>query len=263
MSESPIRIIQITDCHLGEHEGMELLSMNPDESLKDVLSLISDNHDTHDLLIATGDLANDPSANAYERLYQALSKEFSDPFSWLPGNHDSPELMVKHGSGINQKQHIFGNWLIMLLNSRKQGCIYGYLADEELQFLERCLMENPNKHVMICLHHQPVPIGSEWMDNYIVRNADDFWRIVEPYPNVKLVLWGHVHQEFVDKHHNISLLATPSTCIQFTPLQKDFAVENTMPGYRWLELNDDGSFTTGVERVSLKNYGTNLNSHGY
>lgn len=263
MSDTPIKIIQITDCHLGEAKGVELLSMNPDESLGDVLTLINQNHTESDLLIATGDLANDPTLSAYERLYQSLKNDAPCPFVWLPGNHDDPALMSCFSEEVNIKVHVLGDWVIVLLNSRLEGCIHGFLSAEELVFLDDVLAEHSDKYVMVCLHHQPVPIGSQWMDNYIVRNAQDFWGVIEKYTHVKMVVWGHVHQEFTDMYNQIALLATPSTCIQFTPNKKDFHVENTMPGYRWFELNSDGSFTSGVERVTEKDYGTDFHSHGY
>jgi Icc protein len=36
-----------------------------------------------------------------------------------------------------------------------------------------------------------------------------------------------------------------------------------MPGYRWFELNDDGTFDSGVERVPSKDYGVDFASVGY
>ncbi|CFP64976.1 cAMP phosphodiesterase [Bordetella pertussis] len=30
-----------------------------------------------------------------------------------------------------------------------------------------------------------------------------------------MLLWGHVHQEFDCRRHNLRMLATPSTCFQF------------------------------------------------
>ncbi len=263
MSQEPIKIVQITDCHLGEELGLELLSMDPDESLDDVLSLINENHTNNDLLIATGDLANESTLPAYQRLYKKLSDSLSYPFAWLPGNHDDPEIMATLGDTVNEKLYHLGDWLIVLLDSRREGCIYGHLDDSELAFLDETLTQYPNKHIMVCFHHQPVPIGSQWMDNYIIRNAASFWDVVEGHNNIKVVLWGHIHQEFADNYQQIALLATPSTCIQFTPGKKDFHVEDAMPGYRWFELNSDGSFTTGVERVTHKDYGTDYHSHGY
>jgi Icc protein len=36
-----------------------------------------------------------------------------------------------------------------------------------------------------------------------------------------------------------------------------------MPGYRWLELHDDGKIKTAVSRVPEKNYGIDFSSTGY
>lgn len=263
MTRSTIKIVQITDCHLGENDGTELLSMNPDNSLHDVMALIADRQTDTDLLIATGDLANEAVQPAYQRLYNVLTASALAPFAWLPGNHDDPDLMTAFGEEVNAKVHVMGHWLIVLLNSRVDDCIYGNLSDAELLFLERTLEAHPDKHIMVCLHHHPVPIGSEWMDNYIVRNAHDFWAVIDRFSNVKMVVWGHVHQSFSECRDNIALLATPSTCIQFTPNKKDFHVENAMPGYRWFELYEDGTFSSEVERVPEKNYGTDVLSAGY
>ena len=48
-----------------------------------------------------------------------------------------------------------------------------------------------------------------------------------------------------------------------TPNHDDFALEDIMPGYRWLELYPDGEIKTGVERVPRKEYGIDFDSRGY
>ncbi len=263
MTEAVVKIVQITDCHLGEKRGDEILAMNPDDSLSDVLALINQQHKNVDLLLATGDLANEAALPAYQRIYQQLNENVNYPFAWLPGNHDDPALMAQLGESVNIKTHALGSWLIVLLNSRVPGRIYGRFSEEELAFLDETLSANSDKHIMLCMHHQPVPIGSQWMDNYIIRNAHDFWQQLENHPHVKIVAWGHVHQAFSDDYQQVALLSAPSTCIQFTPGKRDFEVENSMPGYRWFELYADGSFSTQVERVAQKDYGVDLKSGGY
>jgi len=263
MSKKCIKLIQITDCHLGKDKGQALLSMDPDESLHDVLDLLDNNHPTNDAMIVTGDLVNDPVLPAYQRLHETLSERVTCPFNWLPGNHDAPDVMESFGRDVNAKTKVLGEWVLIMLNSRVEGSTYGYLKDTELTFLATTLEQYTDKHIMICLHHQPVPIGSHWMDNYIVRNAQEFWRIIDQHPQVKMVIWGHVHQQFDDQYNDIALLAAPSTCIQFTPGKRDFEIENSMPGYRWFELHHDGRFSTGVERVPVKDYGIDFQSKGY
>ncbi|MFT7386979.1 MAG: Icc protein [Candidatus Endobugula sp.] len=263
MNSHPVRITQITDCHLGESSGDRLLSMNPDEGLHDVLALMNQQHPNNDLLLLTGDLANEPSPTVYKRLHNLIERQVTYPFAWLAGNHDDPEMMKAVGDKVNIAVHALGSWIIILLDSRVPNETYGEISENQLKFLQRTLEQHTDKHIMVSLHHQPVPINSAWMDRYIVRNADDFWHIINAYSQVNIVLWGHIHQEFSDTYNDIALLATPSTCVQFKPNQHDFCLENTMPGYRWFELNSDGSFETGVERVAQKSYGIDFSSVGY
>src|SRR5580698_1669402 len=50
--------------------------------------------------------------------------------------------------------------------------------------------------VPVCLHHHPVPMSSDWLDQIGLSNAAEFWSIVDAHRNVRAVLWGHVHQSF-------------------------------------------------------------------
>jgi Icc protein len=258
-----IKLVQITDSHLGINHGDPLLSMNPDESLVDVLGLISRQEPDIDLILATGDIANDSSLAAYQRFYTTVSDQLMAPMVWIPGNHDDHEMMEAILPGSKHRVVYKDPWLLIMLDSHVPGEVHGNFSPSELEFLSDALARHPSYHVLICFHHQPVPIGSQWMDRYIVQNAQSFWEVISPYRTVKGILWGHVHQEFDEMHEGIRLLSTPSTCIQFAPNQRDFMVEDTMPGYRWLELHPDGCLKTGVERVPHKDYGVDFDSHGY
>ena len=258
-----IKLIQITDSHLGINHGDPLLSMNPDESLVDVLTLINQQQANIDMILATGDIANDASLTAYQRFYTMVSDHLLAPMAWLPGNHDNPEMMETIIPGSKHQLISKEGWLFILLDSHVPGETYGSFTQSELDFLVAALANNPDKHVLISFHHQPVPIGSYWMDRYIVQNAHAFWEVISPYKTVKVVLWGHVHQSFDEYHNGIRLLSTPSTCIQFAPNQDEFLLDDAMPGYRWLELHHDGTLKTQVERIENKEYGTDFSSRGY
>lgn len=185
--------------------------------------------------------------------------------SWLPGNHDSAELMAANQErlGIQSRLVMLGQWVLVLLDSSVPGQVYGQLAASELDFLEHALRAHRDKHVIISLHHQPVLVGSVWIDQYIVRNADAFFQLIDAHTQVKIVTWGHVHQEFQQQRKGVTLLATPSTCVQFKPKCDDFTVDTQMPGYRWFDLRGDGSFDTGVLRVTNKQYVIDYKSAGY
>ena len=260
-----MRLIQITDCHLGPQQSETLLGLNTDQSLEDVLQLIQQEQPRFDHLVCTGDIASAGHADCYQRFAQSIRRYFSQPLSWLPGNHDSADIMASQQDvlGIEGRLIDLGKWLLVLLDSSVPGQVYGQLAASELDFLAHVLAANPDKHIIVSLHHQPVPVGSVWIDQYIVRNADALLQLVDSYTQVKIVLWGHVHQEFQAQRNHLTLLATPSTCVQFKPLCDDFTVDTQMPGYRWLELNDDGTFATAVARVTNKQYVIDYKSAGY
>ncbi len=129
--------------------------------------------------------------------------------------------------------------------------------------LEDSLGSYPEHHALIFMHHQPIPVGSRWLDHLMLTNADEFWNAISPYHNVCAVICGHVHQECQKKRGDILFYSTPSTCFQFKPNSDPFAVEKAMPGYRSIEIFHDGSFKTEVHRV--KNFKLNLDarSGGY
>lgn len=260
-----MRLIQITDCHLGPQHSETLLGLNTDQSLKDVLELIQQVEPRFDHLLCTGDVASAGHVDCYRRFAQTIRAHFSQPVSWLAGNHDSADIMesVQDSLDVQGRLILLGKWLVVLLDSSVPGQVYGQLAASELDFLEHALEAHRDKHIMVSFHHQPVLVGSAWIDQYIVRNADAFFQLIDEYPQVKIVAWGHVHQEFQAERNQVALLATPSTCVQFKPLCDDFTVDTRMPGYRWFELNDDGTFTSGVTRVTNKQYVIDYKSAGY
>ena len=52
-----MRLIQITDCHLGPQQSETLLGLNTDQSLEDVLQLIQKTESGFDHILCTGDVA--------------------------------------------------------------------------------------------------------------------------------------------------------------------------------------------------------------
>lgn len=262
----PIRLLQLTDCHIGPDEHEELLGLNTNESLNDVIHHVRSHHQQWDLLLTTGDIANNGGARTYVRYLDILRKSELPhrAFGWLPGNHDSPVDMNEALDSDQLIKEIFiGNWLILMLNTQVPGHTHGNLVESELNLLDESLANNRDRHVLIFMHHQPVPVGCAWVDNQKVRSEYAFFKILDQYKHVKAVTWGHVHQEFSQLRKEVRLLATPSTSIQFTPESDDFAVDHKMPGYRWFVLNPDGSFTTEVERIPEKTYSIQFNSEGY
>lgn len=259
------RFIQISDCHLGPLTSEALLGLNTDESLHDVLTLIAEKESSFDYMVCTGDIASAGHESCYRRFVSIVRQYFSEPLAWLPGNHDSSDIMasIELPHAPEARAIDLGEWLILLLDSVVPFKVHGNFEQGELDYLEQMLSANTDKHIMVMLHHQPVLVGSKWIDQYILRNADAFFSIIDRFPNVKAIVWGHVHQDFSSQRNGVELIATPSTCVQFKPLCDDFTVDTLMPGYRWFDLHDDGTLRSGIERVTGKEYVIDYKSAGY
>lgn len=261
----PVRLIQITDTHLGALDGARLLGLDTDQSLQDVLELIGREQSRFAALICTGDIASDPESDCYRRFIDILREHFSCPLGWLPGNHDLARVMntLEHPHKPASRLMTLGQWNIVLLDSSVPGHVHGEFTEDELVFLQDTLAAAPETHTLVMLHHQPVPVGSEWIDQYLVRNHRAFFEVIERHPQVKAISWGHVHQTYEQRRGDTLLLATPSTCVQFKPGCDDFTVDTALPGYRWLDLYPDGRIQTGVSRVRDKQYNIDYRSAGY
>lgn len=264
--DQPIRIIQISDCHLFENRYIELLGMNTEESFQSVISLIKKENTENklSLLIATGDIAQTPSERTYARFLDVM-QTFEQPCVWLQGNHDLGNLfLAKRHNAANMNIITLGSdWLLIMLNSSNDNEIGGCFSSNELNWLTEQLKSYPERHIIIALHHHPLKIYSTWLDQSGLSNAHDFWEIIDRAPQVKAVVHGHVHQVFEATRGSVQIWSCPSTCIQFKPHSETFSVDNLPPGYRWFDLHPDGRIDSGVSRITQMPAGVDFDSLGY
>lgn len=266
-TDGDINLLQITDTHLFSSESTGLLGVNTLDSFRAVLEHIQGDVTApdFDLVLATGDLSQDHSARSYERFSEEISR-LNKQVVWLPGNHDQPEQMNQALMGFNilgAKHLIWQDWQLIMLDTQVERQPYGYLSEQQLENLEIALNEYPDKHTMILMHHQVLPVGSHWLDQHNVKNQDRFHGLIANYKNVRAVVFGHVHQNFEMMHNRVAYIATPSTCIQFLPLSYAFALDHQQPGWRYLRLTSEGKLITRISRLPEKMFLPNPKSKGY
>lgn len=262
-----VDVLQITDTHLGVEPNTPLLSMDTDDSLLAVLDLAGKVLPAPALMLATGDLSDQGALNAYFRLRDYTRSVCQHQF-WLLGNHDHAETLRRatdDNKDLIRNDIRVGAWQIVMLNSQIPGQVGGRLGPRQLALLEEALQAGADAglNTLVCLHHQPEPVGSAWIDSQAVLDADEMFTVIEQYPNAKAVLWGHVHQEVDYLRKSVRMLATPSTCIQFARHSDDFKVDDLPPGFRHLQLLPDGSINTQVYRVTDRSFTVDLGSSGY
>lgn len=272
----PTRIVQISDTHLFENPNEQFLRMNTEDSFQAVLELIKREQSLHShaeltrkdhlvsLIIATGDIAQTPSAITYARFLESM-QTFDQPCVWLQGNHDLSHLFLETAQPQTNTNliELGAQWLVIMLNSSNDHEIEGRFSTDELHWLTEQLNHYPNRYIIVALHHNPLKIHSHWLDQCGLSNTDEFWDIIDHAPQVKAVVHGHIHQVFEATRGSVKIWSCPSTCIQFKPHSDTFAVDHLAPGYRWFDLYADGRIKSGVSRIAQIPEGVDFDSLGY
>jgi 3',5'-cyclic-AMP phosphodiesterase len=244
-----MQILQITDTHLYGSASGRLRGVETDSSLHAALDDAFLRAPNYEAVLVTGDLVQDDKSG-YLR-FRSFFGNLKKPVLCIPGNHDEPETMRAELNGDPFKicgAHTIGDWTFVMLDSYNPGHVGGRLTKNELTRLSTALEAAP-KHVMVCLHHHPIAMGSRWLDSVGLADAQDFWNIIDAHANVRAVVWGHVHQAFDGNRGDVRLFATPSTGAQFLPKSDRYAVDSTPPAYRSFELHADGRIDSQVHWV--------------
>ncbi len=262
---SPFSILQITDMHIMADLNETFQGINTAHYFKAILDLAFIENKHFDLILVTGDLAQNPCEASYKHILHRLEAT-QTPSICLPGNHDDVDLMqqVFNTRLVNcDKQTLLNNWQLICLNSQILGKPGGNLSKQELLFLEDCLLKNPNHHTLIAVHHHCLETKSAWMDTMIIENNEVLLSLIKKHPQVKAITWGHIHQEMDVSIDSLRFLGTPSTCFQFTPHSKTFSLDSKSPGYRTINLYPDGLIQTATTRLDEPLFGMQIKTEGY
>jgi len=221
----------------------ELRGVTTAASLQKVLDHYAASEWRADRVFITGDLIQDDSPGAYER-FRDLMLPLKLRMHCLPGNHDVRDLMRKvcglppFSYCAYEEVH---NWLMISLDSCVAGEAGGKIASDELDRLNDIVNSSSAQHVVVCLHHPPIDMGSAWLDTVGLEKGDEFLQHLQSLTKVRLTVFGHAHQAYDDEHNGVRVICTPSTCRQFTPGSEEFTVDDCPPAYRRITLHRDGS----------------------
>lgn len=249
---SALSLLQISDTHLHAAADSRMRGVTTYATFLSVLEHAKrDPRWPVDAILATGDIVQDESRAGYERFRAAL-EPLAVPVYSIPGNHDDPNLMSEIlSSGFfhvgGELRH--GSWSIVLLSTFLAGEDAGGLGPARLSGLRKALAAHTGQHVLVAMHHHALPMGSAWLDGVALRDAAEFWKIIDAHPEVRGVVCGHVHQASDRMRNHLRFMSTPSTCAQFLPGNPFFALDDRPPGMRWISLYDDGGIESEIAWV--------------
>lgn len=244
-----IHIAQFSDTHLFANQTQLHVGANVFENLKRVLLSLAANK-AIDIIIFTGDLTQDHTVESYKNFADLIiNTPINKPVYFLSGNHDEPLLMAEQlvdfpfcSDNLIETEH----WQLFLLPTK---------SDTPAGVVEKSALEAVktksayNKYQWLFMHHHPVNVGY-FIDRHPLLNQDDFWQAVSKQTTLRGVCCGHVHQGLdllkEETGKLCDVLTCPATSIQFDPSIDGVAALPLGPGYRLLELRNDGSYHSDI-----------------
>ena len=219
--------IQISDSHIDNDKLV--MGVDSQKNLSAIVSNISKNY--FDALLISGDLAHNGTLESYQKLKKILYP-FENKIYLLPGNHDNFSNLTQIFNESYLCNLIIGCWEVIIIDSVQVGKVSGRLDDEQLHSLSQKISSSNAKYIVLCLHHPPVSMQSDWDDALSLENPEDLFAVIDQFENIKAIIWGHAHQCAEFHRKGVKLFSCPSTALQFNG--------QSGIGYNHYTLNDDG-----------------------
>jgi len=250
-----MRIVQFTDTHLIPTKNGKLYGIDTYASLRLAFTKAMDLAQRPDAVFVTGDLTEDGARETYLR-FKEIFEDSKLPVFVTPGNHDSIEVMKEVFAEGNIKvafHAVFGEWVGIFLNSQAAGKAHGVITGDDMSAMEKVLSSAKGKSAVISFHHPP---GSSCpAAGCKLKNADELAEFLRPYPEVKLILAGHLHMDVDQEYGNLRVLTSPSTfaqCVhphveQNANLEDFWAshrLDHSRQGFRIVDFFSSGIFST-------------------
>jgi predicted phosphodiesterase len=188
-----------------------------------------------DTVIVSGDMLN-LSEKKYATEMKKIAKRYDMNMIWVKGNHEKKEAMREFGDRYFYKD--YENIRIIILdNTDIYDDFYGGLPQEQIDFLKQALLTS--KDVIISMH---IPIFSRSNEGHVLlERYKEFENIVSSSGNVKLVLFGHFHENYETEINGVKYKI-------LQPLNK----KNENRSYGLVNLNDYSVNYTRAKSISYK-----------
>jgi 3',5'-cyclic AMP phosphodiesterase CpdA len=213
VSTSPeriLRILHLSDTHLYGDGTLHYGIVDTRAALERTLERAGE-LESVDVVVASGDLSDDGSAESYRILAGMLepwAAERGAVVVYAMGNHDLragfEEVLGERTRTIDVK-----GFRIATVDSTVPGAGYGNLDEAQLDAL-RVALESPSRNgTIVVLHHPPVPAQTTLLQALELQNPAELLDVCAT-GDVRLILAGHYHHSLSTEAEGIPLVVAPA-----------------------------------------------------
>ena len=230
----PVYFVHMSDSHVGPTADYSRHGYASLPSVRKAIGHINWLPQQPDFVIHTGDVAADPSAEAYQ-LARTVFAGLRAPIYYVNGNHDTAAMIREYmpmgpltwaDGGTGRLTYTFdvGGNRFLVLDGRGPDAIdpQGRLSAVELALLEtECTVEGPPLTVFV--HFPALRIGSLWMDAHmLLQNGNEAHALLRrAVGRLRGVFHGHIHQSLQTLRDGVTYVSAPSLVAQFTGAPED------------------------------------------
>jgi 3',5'-cyclic AMP phosphodiesterase CpdA len=262
------RFVHLTDTHIMAGAMWKTRSgdfeFDTEASLRRVVAAIRALDPAPAFAVLGGDLASPDlidrtrtlAPEDYEPSYRLLAELLAGlpcPARLLVGNHDNrvafsrvfrpeaPAPAAPHYYSFDHDGHHF-----VALDSQEPGQAGGLVDAEQLAWLRNDLREHRAQPTIAFVHHHPWPLGLQWIDTMTLRNGEDVVAALGEHPRLPWLICGHVHLDQAVQRGALTMLTTPSTCLQLSKVVQAGRMLPGPPGFRIVDVAGDRLSTRAV-----------------
>ncbi len=216
-------IAQISDLHIGAPGHLAFGSIDTAAHLARCVRHILGLAPKPDVVVASGDLVDNGTAEEYQRL-RGLLAPLPMPLYLMPGNHDNRTALRSAfrdhdylpADGVLCYAEDAGPVRLIMLDTVIPGEDGGALGAPQIDWLAATLAAAPKKPTLVFMHHPPIKTGIRCMDD-IALAAEDIVQlggIVARHPPIERITCGHVHRVAEARWNGTVVGICPSTAFQ-------------------------------------------------
>jgi 3',5'-cyclic AMP phosphodiesterase CpdA len=169
-----------------------------------------------DALLVGGDIADGADEREYARAAELFGR-LPMPVHVIPGNHDDPERLASAlGTAAAPFTADVGDVRLIGLDTRVAESDSGALGADAREWLAQTLAAAPDVPTVIAMHHPPLVIGVDSIDEARLDpdDARAFAALVADAPQVVRVVSGHVHRAVFATIGGRPFVSCPSVYLQ-------------------------------------------------
>ncbi|WP_366658034.1 metallophosphoesterase [Fodinicurvata sp. EGI_FJ10296] len=259
-----MRVVQITDPHVTATGTLRADAIDTGQRFKAALDHCRTLDPAPDLVLLTGDLANDARADEYAAVAAIIDALPADmpPMALLPGNHDDRAALCRlaenwrfapdyNATDFVQTAIDPGGGLpvVLMLDSLVDGATEGRLCARRLVWVGERLTHAANRPVIIAMHHPPF-VPTIMPGQPACEGTDALAALLARHGGLIGSLSGHLHRPMAATFCGASSWVGPSTAYRL-PLAQTTDDLQRAAGERVCYAVHDWSPQTGLRSAEI------------